>query len=69
VAAGRYDGYWERGLHAWDVAAGLLLVREAGGLVAPIREGLDLLEGGQVIAANGSVFDRFAAAIRERQEA
>jgi len=36
VAAGRYDGYWENGLHPWDVAAGVLLVREAGGLVTDI---------------------------------
>jgi myo-inositol-1(or 4)-monophosphatase len=69
VAAGRYDGYWERGLHPWDVAAGILLVREAGGLVAPIREGQELLEEGQVIAAAADVFDRFAGVIRERPDA
>jgi myo-inositol-1(or 4)-monophosphatase len=33
VAAGRYEGYWELGLHAWDIAAGVLIVREAGGSV------------------------------------
>lgn len=38
VAAGRYEGYWERGLKPWDLAAGIVLVREAGGLVEPIRE-------------------------------
>ena len=37
VAAGRFDGFWERGLHAWDVAAGSLLVREAGGFVGTIE--------------------------------
>ena len=36
VAAGRYDGFWENGLNPWDVAAGVLLVREAGGLVTDI---------------------------------
>ena len=37
VAAGRYDGFWENGLNQWDVAAGLLLVREAGGFVTDLR--------------------------------
>ena len=64
VAAGRYDGYWERGVKAWDVAAGLLLVREAGGFVAPVREGADLLDSGSVLAANGAVFEAFAKVIR-----
>ena len=44
VAAGRFDGYWERELNAWDIAAGILLVKEAGGMVAPVREGYDILE-------------------------
>jgi len=65
VAAGRLDGYWERGLHAWDVAAGLLLVKEAGGFVAPIHEDQDMLESGAVIAANARVFPRFAKIIRD----
>ncbi len=64
VAAGRYDGYWERGVKAWDIAAGLLLVREAGGLVGPLHDGADLLESGSVLAANGSVFNAFAKVIR-----
>lgn len=63
VAAGRYDGYWERGVNAWDVAAGLLIVREAGGLV----EGLDLesdpLTDG-VICANEAIFSKFADILR-----
>ncbi|MEM7491431.1 MAG: inositol monophosphatase family protein, partial [Pseudomonadota bacterium] len=66
VAAGRYDGFWERGLNAWDIAAGILIVREAGGLVEPLREGQSLLEDGHVIAGSGAIFDRFAAIIRER---
>ena len=36
VAAGRFDGFWERGLNSWDIAAGLLIVRESGGLVETI---------------------------------
>ncbi|RMD48056.1 MAG: inositol monophosphatase [Alphaproteobacteria bacterium] len=69
VAAGRYEGFWERGLHPWDMAAGLLLVREAGGLVEPIREGGDILEDGEVIAANPDIFERFAAVIRGAEAA
>jgi len=52
VAAGRFDGYWERGLNAWDVAAGILLVREAGGVVTDLNGGTDALFGGTVLAAN-----------------
>ena len=64
VAAGRYDGYWERGLHAWDIAAGLLLVREAGGFIAPVREGDNPLEKGALIAANAQIFEPFTRIIR-----
>ena len=64
VAAGRYDGYWERGLNAWDIAAGLLLVREAGGFVAPVRAGDNPLEKGALIAANAQIFEPFTRIIR-----
>ena len=64
VAAGRYDGYWERGLHAWDIAAGLLIVRESGGLVEPIDRKGDVLNDGAMIAANGGMFDAFAKLVR-----
>ena len=52
VAAGRYDGYWERGLKAWDVAAGMLIVREAGGIVSDADGGDAVLTAGSVLAAN-----------------
>ena len=39
VAAGRFDGYWERGIQAWDIAAGIVLVREAGGMVTDLNGG------------------------------
>jgi hypothetical protein len=69
VAAGRYDGYWERGLNAWDVAAGILLVREAGGLVEPMRRGIRTFwRSGQLIGGAGAIFDRFAGVIRERPQ-
>ena len=52
VAAGRLDGYWEIGLQPWDIAAGALLVLEAGGLVSDFNGGNDWLTGGDVVAAN-----------------
>ncbi|SLN61822.1 Inositol-1-monophosphatase [Pseudoruegeria aquimaris] len=64
VAAGRYDGYWERSLHAWDVAAGLLLVKEAGGLVEPLREDGNILDDGELICGNEAIFNQFAKVIR-----
>lgn len=56
VAAGRYEGFWERELHAWDIAAGLILVKEAGGFVSGLREGQDPLESGSVLACNDALF-------------
>jgi len=58
VAAGRYEGYWEREIQAWDVAAGLLIVREAGGFVRDMKGGDDVFGTGTVIAANPVIFDR-----------
>jgi len=52
VAAGRYDGYWERDLKSWDIAAGLLLVTEAGGKVTDADGGDDMLTTGSICAGN-----------------
>jgi myo-inositol-1(or 4)-monophosphatase len=52
VAAGRFDGFWERGLSAWDIAAGILLVREAGGFVSDMDGGSAMLDMGSVVAGN-----------------
>ena len=52
VAAGRLDGYWEDGLGAWDIAAGALIVREAGGLVTDFNGDANSLENGQAVAGN-----------------
>jgi myo-inositol-1(or 4)-monophosphatase len=52
VAAGRFDGFWETELSPWDVAAGVLLVREAGGFVTTIAGGTDMIYGGSILAAN-----------------
>jgi len=55
VAAGRFDGFWETGLQPWDMAAGLLLVREAGGFVSDMKGGTNIFGSGSVIAANASL--------------
>ncbi len=64
VAGGRFDGYWERGLQAWDLAAGILIVREAGGFVEAMDPEEQILESGQVIASNEGMFEPFAKLIR-----
>ena len=68
VAAGRFDGYWERGISTWDIAAGIVLVREAGGFVAPIRENHEgpLADAPHLIAGNANLFDTFTGIIRAR---
>ena len=55
VAAGRFDGYWEEYLNAWDIAAGILMVREAGGFVTDVDGADDMLSNGSVIAANETI--------------
>lgn len=52
VAAGMVDGYWEFNLKPWDIAAGYLMVKEAGGLVCDFEGGQEMLESGNIIAAN-----------------
>lgn len=52
VAAGRFDGFFELGLKPWDIAAGELIIKEAGGVVVDARGGNDSLENGQVIACS-----------------
>jgi myo-inositol-1(or 4)-monophosphatase len=67
VAAGRLEGYWERNLGPWDVAAGMLLVREAGGVVAPLWPGRSVLASGSFIAANADLAPVLAGFIGTRQ--
>jgi myo-inositol-1(or 4)-monophosphatase len=55
TAAGRFDGYWEHGLQAWDLAAGVLIVREAGGLVTDTEGGSRIFENGDVLAGNPAI--------------
>ena len=56
VACGRMDAFWERGLSPWDMAAGALLIREAGGLVADLEGGESFLDKGHIVAANAKIF-------------
>ena len=65
VAAGRYDAFWEIGLSPWDVAAGIVIVREAGGLVSELTGGDDPLDGGTILAANDKLFEPIGAMLRE----
>jgi myo-inositol-1(or 4)-monophosphatase len=64
VAAGRFDGFWEPDLSAWDVAAGALIVEEAGGRVSDYRGGPMTLEGKQIIATNGRIHDEMVAVLK-----
>jgi myo-inositol-1(or 4)-monophosphatase len=64
VAAGRFDAYWERDISAWDVAAGILLVREAGGVVSDLDNRQRMLEAGHILAANESLHRQVLALVR-----
>lgn len=64
VAAGRYDSFWEFGLSEWDMAAGALLIQEAGGLVSDFSGGHDFLEKGQIVAGNTKCFKAVLTAIQ-----
>jgi myo-inositol-1(or 4)-monophosphatase len=65
VAAGRFDGFWEFGLQPWDLAAGILLVREAGGYVSDMAGGHEMMSSGDVLAANDHLHLPLAALIKE----
>ena len=64
VAAGRFDGFWERRLNAWDLAAGMVIVKEAGGFVEPMDKGGDVLEDGTIICSNEPMFGALAKLVR-----
>jgi myo-inositol-1(or 4)-monophosphatase len=64
VAAGRLDGYWETGLKPWDIAAGMLLVREAGGFLSDGDGGQDMLDSGSVLAGNETIHRVLAKTVK-----
>jgi myo-inositol-1(or 4)-monophosphatase len=64
VAAGRFDGFWERGLSAWDIAAGALMIREAGGFITDLAGGDHFLDSGEVVAGNEAMHRQLLAILR-----
>jgi myo-inositol-1(or 4)-monophosphatase len=60
VACGRLDGFWERGLSPWDMAAGVVLVEEAGGQVTAYDQSPFLLNSGRILATNGQIHDQLS---------
>jgi len=66
VAAGRIDGFWEIGLSAWDMAAGALLVREAGGLIGDLDGEDRFLDSGRVVAANSKLFSAILQTLKQK---
>jgi len=66
VAAGRLDAFWELGLSPWDMAAGALLVREAGGLVTDLDGEDKFLDNGRVLAANGKLFSAMLQTLKQK---
>lgn len=59
VAAGRFDGYWQEGLEPWNLAAGVMLVREAGGFVSELDGGSGMMDSGSIVAANDHLHEDF----------
>jgi len=64
VAAGRFDGFFEIGLSPWDVAAGMVLIREAGGYVSELNGGRDVLTSGNILASNDRLRDPLSKLLR-----
>ncbi|EBA11979.1 inositol monophosphatase family protein [Roseobacter sp. CCS2] len=67
VAAGRFDAYWERNLGPWDIAAGMLIVTEAGGRFTPLWVDRPVLSSGSFLASNGALHDAVAATLNKAQ--
>jgi myo-inositol-1(or 4)-monophosphatase len=65
VAAGRFDGFWEEELKPWDLAAGIVLIREAGGFVSERGGGTDMLGGGSIVAGNEAIHKALLKTLRK----
>lgn len=65
VAAGRCDGYWERGIKTWDIAAGIVLVREAGGFVTDLDGGSEMLGKSAICAGNEAIHRQLLDVVRK----
>jgi myo-inositol-1(or 4)-monophosphatase len=66
VAAGSYDGFWERNLQSWDIAGGIIMIREAGGYVTDTEGGADMLTKGSVCAGNETIHKQVLSLINTR---
>jgi myo-inositol-1(or 4)-monophosphatase len=64
VAAGRMDGFWEAGLSPWDVAAGVLMIREAGGFATDADGGPEIYDGGTIVAGNEAIHRALLKSLR-----
>src|SRR5262249_28942305 len=69
VAAGRLDAYWERNLSPWDIAAGLIIVREAGGIASDLDGGDDMFTKREIVAGNETMQHAVLALIRQANRA
>lgn len=65
VAAGRFEAFYEHALHSWDVAAGIIIIKQAGGKVSDFNGGDNYLFGGEMIACNANYFDEFYAVVHK----
>ncbi|ACK64629.1 Inositol-phosphate phosphatase [Rippkaea orientalis PCC 8801] len=65
VACGRLDGYWERGLSPWDMAAGIVILEEAGGKISAYDESPLILESGRLLATNGQIHSSLSEALKD----
>ncbi|WP_159520941.1 inositol monophosphatase family protein [Sunxiuqinia indica] len=65
VACGRFDGFFEHALHAWDIAAGIIILQEAGGKVCDFKGGDNYLFGKEVVASNENYFPAFFSKVNE----
>jgi myo-inositol-1(or 4)-monophosphatase len=63
VAAGRFDGFWETGLERWDIAAGALIIKEAGGLISDLNGSERYLDNGQVVCGNPKIFKQLLSTV------
>ncbi len=65
VACGRFDGFYEYGLNPWDVAAGIVILRQAGGKVSDFQGGNNFLFGEELVASNGLIFNEFLQCVKK----
>jgi len=65
VACGRYDGFWELGLREWDIAAGSLIVKEAGGMISDISGDVDVFKSGDLIAGAPKVHEKISHMVNQ----